>query len=138
MIKNFNHVLCASGMMFLAACSGNGFLSSSKPDRNQSSSDQAAAESALKDGINLYDSGNYNGALKRLSAVGKYPKIDTEVQVSALKYMAFSYCVTARQILCKQQFQRAFALDPAFNLAYGEIGHPLWNSTFEQAKREKH
>jgi hypothetical protein len=50
--------------------------------------------------------------------------------------MAFSYCVSARQALCKQQFEKALKLDPAFSLAPGEHGHPLWGPVFERAAKK--
>ena len=53
----------------------------------------------------------------------------------SLKYMAFSYCVTSRQTLCKQQFDKAFKISPTFDLAPGEKGHPLWTPMFERAKK---
>ncbi|MFD2272052.1 hypothetical protein ACFS07_15030 [Undibacterium arcticum] len=34
--------------------------------------------------------------------------------------MAFSYCVTTRMTLCRQQFDKALKLDPSFDLDAGE------------------
>jgi hypothetical protein len=51
--------------------------------------------------------------------------------------MAFSYCVTSRQTLCRQQFEKALKIDPAFDLAPGEKGHPLWGAVFDRAKKRK-
>ncbi len=96
----------------------------------------AAEQGALKDGIELYNKGSYNEAIKRLNApeIALSPKAD---RVQALKYTAFSYCVTSRQTLCRQQFEKAFKLDPAFDLQAGEHGHPLWTPQFEKAKKAK-
>ncbi|HEY0064021.1 MAG TPA: TssQ family T6SS-associated lipoprotein [Telluria sp.] len=94
----------------------------------------AADEVLLREGIALYNKGQYNEAIKRLGA----PEIAAGAkanQVSAAKYTAFSYCVTARQILCRQQFDKAFKLDPAFDLQPGEHGHPLWGPAFTRAKK---
>ncbi|MES2152795.1 MAG: TssQ family T6SS-associated lipoprotein [Pseudomonadota bacterium] len=97
----------------------------------------AAEQALLQEGIALYNNGDYNGAIKRLSA----PEIGASgvkaAQLSALKYMAFSYCVTQRQTLCRQQFEKALKLDPAFDLAPGERGHPLWGPVFTRAKKTK-
>jgi hypothetical protein len=90
---------------------------------------------ALKEGLALYNNGDYPGAIKRLSA----PEIaggSKATQLSALKHLAFSYCVTNRQPLCRQQFEKAFKLDPAFDLATGEHGHPLWGPAFKRVKKE--
>lgn len=94
-------------------------------------------KSALTEGIDLYDKGDFNGAIKHLSTANEIWSADTATQISALKYMAFSYCVTGRQTLCRQQFEKAFKLDPTFDLAPGEKGHPLWTPSFERAKKAK-
>lgn len=102
------------------------------PPGSQAGADQGA----LKDGIELYNKGAYNEAIKRLSApeIASASKAD---RVQAHKYAAFSYCVTSRQTLCRQQFEKAFKLDPSFNLQTGEHGHPLWTPMFERAKKAK-
>jgi len=94
-----------------------------------------AAQAALDQGIKLYDDGNFNGAIKRLSHAREIWSADKTVQVSALKYMAFSYCVTSRPTLCRKQFQKALKLDPGFDLAPGEKGHPKWGPAFDLAKK---
>ena len=95
-----------------------------------------ADQGALMDGIELYNKGSYNEAIKRLAApeIALGTKAD---RLQALKYTAFSYCVTSRQTLCRQQFEKAFKLDPAFDLQAGEHGHPLWTPQFEKAKKAK-
>jgi hypothetical protein len=92
------------------------------------------AQAALREGINLYNHGDYNDAIKRLgsSEIAAGPKA---TQLTALKYMAFSYCVTSRQTLCRQQFEKALKLDPSFDLGPGEHGHPLWGPVFVKAKK---
>lgn len=92
-----------------------------------------ADQLALKEGLALYNNGEYNKAIARLSA----PEIgggSMATQVSALKHLAFSYCVTGRRTLCRQQFEKAFKLDPAFDLGPGENGHPLWGPAFKKEK----
>lgn len=93
-----------------------------------------ARESAgLREGIRLYNDGDFDGAIKRLSArdvsTGPLP-----TRVAALKYIAFSYCVTSRPSQCRQSFDKALRLDPNFDLAPGEHGHPLWGPVFIKAK----
>jgi hypothetical protein len=96
----------------------------------------ASEQGALRDGIDLYNKGAYNEAIKKLAApeIAASAKAD---RLQAYKYSAFSYCVTSRQTLCRQQFEKAFKLDPAFNLQPGEHGHPLWTPMFEKAKKAK-
>lgn len=94
----------------------------------------SADQIALREGVDLYNKGSYSEAIKRLNS----PDIATgskASQVTAAKYSAFSYCVTSRQTLCRQQFEKAFRLDPAFDLLPGERGHPLWGPMFARAKK---
>jgi hypothetical protein len=96
----------------------------------------SADQLALREGIELYNKGAYSEAVKRLAA----PEISTgpkATQVLALKYTAFSYCVSSRQTLCRQAFDKAFKLDPAFDLQPGEYGHPLWGPAFARAKKAR-
>jgi hypothetical protein len=92
------------------------------------------ADVALREGIELFNDGDYNGAIRRLSSA-EITGAPLRTRVNALKYMAFSYCVTGRQMVCREHFVRAIRLDPNFKLATGEQGHPLWGPEFVAAKR---
>jgi hypothetical protein len=92
-------------------------------------------QAELSDGIALYDKGDYNAAITKLAAVADMPGADVKTQVAAHKYQAFSYCLTNRQTLCRTQFDKAFKLDPAFDLEPAERGHPMWTPAFERVKR---
>ena len=59
------------------------------------------------------------------------------MQLEALKYTAFSYCLIGRTVSCRQQFEKAFKLDPGFDLAAGEKGHPLWGPVFAKVKKKE-
>ena len=96
----------------------------------------SAAQQALAAGVDAYNKGDFNNAIKRLEAA-EIATADKATQLTALKYSAFSYCVTKRQTLCIQQFVKAFKLDPSFELAAGEKGHPLWTQAFDRAKKTK-
>jgi hypothetical protein len=90
---------------------------------------------ALNAGIEMYKAGNFNGAIKQLTAP-EVANAEKPVQLEALKYTAFSYCVTNRATQCRQQFVKAFKLDKSFDLSPGEKGHPLWTPSFERARKE--
>lgn len=90
---------------------------------------------ALRDGIRLYNEGDFNGAIKRLTSSDIRGGSPLRTRLTALKYTAFSYCVTSRPKQCEQTFERALKLDPDFTLEPGEQGHPLWGPAFERAKR---
>jgi len=95
--------------------------------------DSPREASGLREGIRLYNEGDFDGAIRRLSArdVNNGP---LGTRLAALKYTAFSYCVTSRPGPCRQSFDKALRLDPSFDLAPGEQGHPLWGPVFDKAK----
>ncbi|SDY48453.1 hypothetical protein SAMN04515617_11525 [Collimonas sp. OK242] len=109
--------------------------SASAPAAATVAPEPAAPAAALSDGIALYNKGSYSAAIKRLANAPEIWSADISFQTEALKTMAFSYCVTSRKKLCKQQFEKALKLDPNFDLAPGEQGHPLWGPVFKQAQR---
>lgn len=91
-----------------------------------------AAHRGLSLGIAAYNRGDFRGAIKRFASAD-IAAGDLSTRVSALKYSAFSYCVTNRQTLCRQQFIKAMVLDPSFDLEAGEKGHPMWGPAFIRA-----
>ena len=98
-------------------------------------SQSAREQAALREGIRLYNEGDFNAAIKRLGSNDIRATSPVRIRVSALKYQAFSYCVTSRPKQCEQAFEKALKIDPDFTLESGEQGHPLWGPAFERAKR---
>jgi hypothetical protein len=109
---------------------------SARPSARARERDDAAPKdtAALQEGIRLYNDGDYNGAIRRLSA-RDLDKGTLATRLAALKYTAFSYCLTSRPTQCRQSFDKALRLDPSFDLAPGEHGHPLWGPVFTKAKQ---
>jgi len=103
-----------------------------KPDLRKT-----AAEVQLDEGVALYDTGDFNGAIRRLTTGNDLWSGPVSLQVQGLKYLAFSYCVTNRVALCQQQFEKALKLDPAFDLPPTEKTHPIWGPAFLRAKNPK-
>ncbi len=93
--------------------------------------------SVLKEGIALYNNGEFAKAIKRLKDASEIWGAGGSKagQLEATKYIAFSYCVTRRQKQCFEEFDKALKLDPAFDLAPGEKGHPLWSPAFIRAQK---
>lgn len=107
------------------------------PDQGHEEVRKAAA--AMVDGIRRYDDGDFDAAVTTLDQ----PDIHgapLAMRLEALKYIAFSYCVTQHPGDCRHAFDTALAIDPDFALGKGEGGHPMWGPVFEQAKAdsEKH
>jgi hypothetical protein len=92
-------------------------------------------QQTLAAGIDAYNKGDYKAAIRKLAS-SDIAAADKTTQLTALKYSAFSYCLTKRQSLCRQQFGKAFTLDPKFELAAGEKGHPLWQPAFDFAQKK--
>jgi hypothetical protein len=105
-----------------------------EPSPPRDHDDAPKETSGLREGIRLYNEGDFDGAIRRLSArdVNNGP---LGTRLTALKYTAFSYCVTSRPGPCRQTFDKALRLDPSFDLAPGEHGHPLWGPVFTKARQ---
>ena len=88
----------------------------------------------VKEGIALYDRGDYNGAIRALSRKELMTEGNVDTRIAAYKYMAFSFCLTQRVVLCRQQFDTILRLDPRFTLRPAEASHPLWGPSYRQAK----
>ena len=102
-----------------------------------SASAAASAHSQMVSGIDAYNAGEYGSAIKRLNAASDPGRSDRATQLEAIKYLAFSYCVSGQTTQCRLQFERALRIDPAFDLAAGEKGHPLWGPVFERARQNR-
>jgi hypothetical protein len=117
----------------LSGCADLPFFGESRPAPARPANHPPAA---LREGINLYNEGDFNAAIRRLSA-REIAAGSVSTRVTALKYTAFSYCVTSRAEQCRQAFDKALRLDPSFELSVGEHGHPLWGPVFARAKRDR-
>ncbi|MCE3263235.1 MAG: putative lipoprotein [Pseudoduganella sp.] len=152
-MKNKNYLIAAA--LLLAGCAHTGPQQQTAPQGNPAAQDAAPvaakpavavlpalpaelppARKALNAGIEMYKAGNFNGAIKQLGTAPELANAEVPLQLEALKYSAFSYCVTQRSTLCRQQFAKAFKLDKSFDLSPGEKGHPLWTPSFERARKE--
>ncbi len=94
---------------------------------------RADAAVTLREGVRLYNIGEFNNAIAKLNAP-EIQNADAATRTSALKYTAFSYCVTQRPVPCRQAFDKALKIDARFELAPGEEGHPMWSPVFEKAR----
>ena len=107
----------------------------SRPRAEARSEAPSRDQVALREGIRLYNEGDFNGAIKRLTSNDIRGGAPLRTRTTALKYTAFSYCVTSRPKQCQQAFEKALKIDPDFSLEPGEQGHPLWGPAFERAKK---
>ena len=90
----------------------------------------------LREGIRLYHNGDFASAIAKFNAP-EIQNANATTRTSALKFTAFSYCVTQRPTQCRQAFDRALRIDADFALAPGEEGHPMWAPVFDKAKASR-
>ncbi|BFM19647.1 TssQ family T6SS-associated lipoprotein [Gilvimarinus japonicus] len=94
---------------------------------------QIDAEQKLERGKSHFHAGNYNQAETDLIGATTW-HATSGTQLVALKYLAFTYCVTDRATLCRHAFNKALQLDPRFELSEAEVTHPLWGPQFKLAR----
>ena len=95
------------------------------------------AERNLSAGIRAYEEGQYRISAQRLQEALDGGLAFTIDQVTAYKYLAFVHCATGRTQQCRDDFGRAFALDPTFELTKAEAGHPTWGPVYRSVKNER-
>jgi Tfp pilus assembly protein PilF len=98
---------------------------------------QPKAEKDLAAGVKFYEDGDYRRAAKLLQDSLDGGLNRAADQASAHKYLAFTYCVTSRERLCRDEFKKALNADPGFELDAAEAGHPIWGPVFRGVKAKK-
>jgi Tfp pilus assembly protein PilF len=92
------------------------------------------AEQELEKGIKNYEDGVYKTATKELQAALGLGLPTRGDRAMAHKYLAFINCVSGRSNGCRDEFRKAFAADPNFDLTPAEAGHPMWGPVFRSVK----
>jgi Tfp pilus assembly protein PilF len=124
-------ILAASAVLALAGCE----TAPVKEVRQGISSlfQSNAGEPDLASGIRHYEDGNYSDASRLLSA-SLEKGLSRSDQVRAHKYLAFIHCIAGRESRCREEFRTTLKLDPSFELAANEAGHPIWGPVFRSVK----
>ncbi len=94
------------------------------------------AQNNLADGLRRYDAGAYDESMRSFLLALDSGVLTVSQQLTARKQMAFIHCVSNREAACKEEFEKAFALDPKFDLPASEAGHPTWGPIFRLVKTE--
>ena len=95
------------------------------------------SQQELAQGIRSYEDGSYPNAARQLQAALNFGLAAPAEQAQAHKYLAFIQCVSNRLQACRDEFRKALAADPAFDLAPAEAGHPIWGPVFRAVKAEQ-
>ena len=94
------------------------------------------AEQELVKGIKSYEDGDYKSAARQLQAALNFGLSGRAEPLQAHKYLAFINCVSSRIPACRDEFRKALAIDPQFELEPAEAGHPIWGPAFRAARAE--
>jgi hypothetical protein len=94
------------------------------------------AQQQLADGVKQYDAGDYDNAVKNLSSSLEHGLLSKAEQARARKYLAFSHCVSGREVLCRDEFRKAFEIYPDFALSPAEDGHPIWGPVYRNVRTQ--
>ncbi len=94
-------------------------------------------EQDLASGIKQYEDGNYAEASRLLQSSLDQGLSSNSDQVRAHKYLAFIHCVSGRDARCRDEFRAALKIDPSFDLAANEAGHPTWGPVFRSVKSRR-
>ena len=86
--------------------------------------------------VKQYDAGDYDNALKNLTASLDHGLLSRVDQSRARKYIAFSHCVSGRELLCRDEFRKAFEINPDFALSTAEDGHPVWGPVYRNVRTQ--
>ena len=91
-------------------------------------------ERQLQRGIRSYEEAEYEIAVKNLNSALNLGLSARGDMAKAYKYLAFVDCTSGRMTSCRAQFRNALDVDPNFELAPAEAGHPIWGPVFRSVK----
>lgn len=126
-MKQMSALLCA--VLLMTACA--------TPVVRDTGLDKLALRKAEKDlslGIRAYEDGDYKNSTRLLQSALAAELFLTSDKVAAHKYLAFMHCAQSREKACRDEFRKALALNPDFQLSPAEAGHPSWGPVFKSLK----
>lgn len=124
------HSLVILSAVILTACS----LVPQRQDNGQPALSSSEAQTRYQQGLASYRTTNFEAALKDLGAATSSGRLKASDEVNARKHMAFIHCISGREMQCREQFQIITQLDPKFDLAPNEAGHPAWGPVWRSTK----
>lgn len=92
------------------------------------------AREQLASGVKLYETGDFEAAMKGLQASLDHGLLEKTEQARARKYLAFIHCLGSREAQCSAEFRRAFEIDQSFALTPAEDGHPIWGPVYRTTR----
>lgn len=122
-------VLTAGALVGCAPTNGN------TPTPQAPSEATQSARDAIAELRTTYSAGRYGDVIREVSRSNTLAQAPMDIHLEAMKLQAFSYCLTKHRVLCEDQFRRMLVVDPNFELASTERGHPQWQPAFDAARR---
>lgn len=95
------------------------------------------AEQNLSSGIRAYEEGDYVASARLLQDALSAGLLLNSDKVAAHKYLAFMHCAQSRKVTCRNEFRKALEINPRFELAPAERGHPSWGPVFRALKQSQ-
>lgn len=93
-----------------------------------------AALDQLQQVRDAYTAGKYGDVIRSVATSDELAAAPPNIRIEALKLQSFSYCVSKYRQLCEDGFTHILQIDPSFELAANEKGHPQWGPVFQAAK----
>jgi hypothetical protein len=81
-----------------------------------------------------FEQGKFAEAIRTIQESPEIVADGPAVRGLSLKTLAFAQCVAGRRPACRRSFDALLALDPSFELAPAETGHPSWGPEFDRAR----
>lgn len=94
------------------------------------------ARGQLAAGVKQYDAGEFDGAQKNLTASLDHGLLSKVDQSRARKLLAFIHCASGREAQCRDEFRKAFEINPEFSLSVAEDGHPIWGPVYRNVRTQ--
>lgn len=128
-----NIVLVGLSMLALCGCVTTG---GSCDDAREVRLLRTPTEHQVNNGIKNYEDGNYSASIAVLQSLVDNKDATKNEKLLGYKYLAFSYCLSSKEKMCRESFKKALDLDPNFNLLPAEAGHPAWGPVFNGVKHK--
>jgi tetratricopeptide (TPR) repeat protein len=133
-------LLLIAALMIAAGCAPiqQAVQPAAKPAAPQITEDmlRERAREQLANGQRQYEAGEYDAAVRSLGTALDHGLLAKPEQARARKLLAFIHCVGGREVLCRDEFRKAFEIYPDFALAPAEDGHPIWGPVYRNVRTQ--
>jgi len=94
------------------------------------------ATEQLGAGVRQYETGDFENAVRSLTGSLEHGMLSKSDQSRARKYLAFTHCVSGREVQCRDEFRKAFEINSDFALTLAEDGHPIWGPIYRNVRTQ--